>query len=367
MRGLPPLVIPLLAALLCAAPGCSERNKGKYAKSIRRADTERRDRMGAAAAFEQAKQRFVAGDLTEAMQQIDFSLQSDPEAVESLVLKAQITLEASDSEEQMRAVTARGLETDPKEARFPYYLGLFYERHNNAPAALREYLRAAELNDDMVQYKIAAGEMMLETGDHARAERYLSDARRKHPQNPGIPQTLGHLAQMRQDYPAARKYFTEALLLSPDSPPLQEDLAVAEFRLGDYANAGNSLEKLLARRENAARDDLRLMLAQCYLNTSRPVPARALLKKLLANPANDKYELWNMQMEAALLLRDRKVLRDAAMKMITMRPQAEDGYIALARYWDMSGSRADAVAALDRCPVKPPSQLLRTYREQLAR
>ena len=50
-----------------------------------------------------------------------------------------------------------------------------------------------------------------------------------------------------------------------------------------------------------------------------------------------------------------------------VRPQAEDGYMALARYWDLSGSPREAIAALDRCPVRPPSQLLRSYRAKLAR
>lgn len=359
------LLWPLLLSLAFAAWGCAE--KGQYAKEIRRKDTERRDRMGAAAAYEQAKQRFLAGDLAEARRQIDLSLESDPESVESLALKTQIVLEASDSEAQMREVTDAGLKVAPNDARFPYYMGLFHERHGAPAAALGDYLRAAGMDDDKVQYKIAAGEMMLETGDNARAEAYLQDARRKHPQTPGIPQTLGHLAQIRHDYPAARKYFSEALVLAPDSAQLQEDLAVAEFRLGDYGSASNALEKLTARKENAARDDLRIMLAQCYLNTNRPVPARAILKKLLANPVNDKYELWSLQMETALLLRDRGSLRDAANRMIAMRPQAEDGYMALARYWDMSGSPREAIAALDRCPARPPSELLRSYRAKLAR
>ena len=359
------LLCPLLLALALPAPGCVE--KGQYAKEIRRKDTERRDRMGAAAAYEQAKQRFLAGELAEAQRQIDISLQSDPGAVESLVLKAQITLEASDSEGQMRSVVDAGLQAAPDDARFPYYMGLFLERHGNPSGALSEYLRAAEMDGDKVQYKIAAGEMMLETGDQARAESYLQEARRKHPHTPGIPQTLGHIAQMRHDYAAARKYFTEALMLSPDSAALQEDLAVANFRLGEYAQAGNALEKLTGLKANAARDDLKTMLAECYLNTNRPVPARTLLKKLLANPENDKYELWNLQMEAALLLRDRVSVREAAQKMVSLRPQAEDGYIALARYWDMGGNPREAVAALDRCPARPPSELLRSYRAKLAR
>lgn len=342
--------------------GCASQQDFK--KDIRDKSQARHEQLAAASALEHARRSFAAGNLTNAENQVGNALAADPRMREALLLKVQILLEKSDDEEKVRNAVNAGLEQYPKEARFHYFYGLFLDRHNNRARALDEYRKAAELDPDGVQYKIAAAEMMIENSAYDEAENYLQAARKRHPGTAGIPQTLGHLAKIRKDNASARGYFAEALALAPDSDGIREDLALVCFRLEDYQEALAQLEVLSTKPEYAKRPDILMMLAQCHLAGKRPVEARKILRQILADPANESYELWQKLMEAAVLLSDRATLREAAERMISLDAAKEAGYLALARYWQMSQKPREALEALQRHPGVP-SELFRRYQAQL--
>jgi tetratricopeptide (TPR) repeat protein len=319
--------------------------------------------MKAVAALETAKQRFAAGELDEARRQVETALALNNETSDAQLLRLQIIVESGGGEAEVLAAVAAGLMLAPTDARFYYYQGLFYERRGATPRALEAYQTAARLDANTLQYQLAAAEMLIEAARLDEAENYLREARRQHPNAAGVVQEQGYIAQIRGDYRGAAQHFADAATLAPDAPELWADLAIAWYRAGEYAQALPYFERLNGA---AARPEWVMMQAECYLKNNRPVEARALLRQLLRQPGqNENYGVWTMLTEAAWLLHDTSSWRRSAEKMIRLKPQQEDGYLALARYWQEQHELPKARATLARYGAVP-SPLFGEYKTALA-
>ncbi|MDR0868623.1 MAG: tetratricopeptide repeat protein [Planctomycetota bacterium] len=360
--------IVFAAAVWCGAflCGCNTEHSD-FTQEVITKGNDKHNELKSAAAYDAARQRFGAGDLKAAYQQIETAIALNSREVEALLLRAQILLEMGDDENAMRAAVKAGLKVAPDDARFYYYMGVFYDRNGYGEKAYQCYASAAELDENLVQYKLAAAEMLMEWSKLDEAENYLQTAKKRHPNAAGVRQLLGQLAQLRDDEALATRYFEEAILLAPKEERLRENLALSYYRQKKYDRAVALLEKMeLGKNEDAPRRDLQAILAECYLYDNRPVPAKKILRRLLTAPDGEAYDLWVKMAEVSLLLEDLTSLRTAAERLLTLNPQQEDGYLALSRYWDLTGDKEQARATLDRLPAEvPPSPLYRDYRDSL--
>lgn len=355
-------------AAVCVLSGCADSEHGRYTRDMAAQAEKNKDKMTAAAAYDSARQRFLGGKLDEALTDINSSIKLNDQIADSMLLRTQILMEIGRDEQALKESVEHGLKISGGDARFHYFLGVFYERRGQSALAEERYLQAAALDPGSIQYKLAAAEMMIEQGRYGEAREFLQASIREHPNAPGLLQTHGCLEQIVGNNMQAKLYFSEALALAPGEDVLKEHMAISCFRLGEYTRALPYIEDLLSCAENKDRYDLQLIAAKCYIECNRPVDARELLKDQVKNPSLESYGLWENMADIAILLEDWPLLHHAAERMLVLQPEKEVGYLAMARYHEVRGERGRAVRILDsynRHPARGCSELFAMYHQSL--
>ncbi|SDL84670.1 Tetratricopeptide repeat-containing protein [Franzmannia pantelleriensis] len=118
------------------------------------------------------------------------------------------------------------------------------------------------------------------TGQSARAQARLDTLDDSHAELPELWLTRARLALDRGDAAAARRASQRGIDVSPDDGRFILMLAQSELMLGNIEAAEAQTDILLER--HAASNDLRLALAQLYLDETHPEPARRLLLPLVS-------------------------------------------------------------------------------------
>ncbi len=333
--------------LLAAAGGCNP-GHGKHTQAFKEEAQQRMDGMKAATEFDMAQQQFLAGDLEKAAKTIDQSIAFNDSVARAHVLRGRIMLEQSRLESALQSFEhAASLDEEFADAYF--YQGVVYERFSDPVGALEAYARAAKADPDNPQYVVAQAEMLIETGDLDAAEALLQPEQERFRHNAGVRQTLGHIAMMRNDHAGAAALFEEACLLAPDEPSLVEDLARAQIAAGDVGDAVRNLDRMLRQIDPSERPDLRHLQVQCLLQLDRPVEARSITQEMLAAPGGDTdIQAWLNLANAALILGDWHMVRQAAQRVLSLAPRSAEGYTFLALQQLETGRKEDAIASLTR-------------------
>lgn len=358
----------LCAVAVIAVPlaGCATGEHGSYTRDAAAKAKTNKDEMSAAAAFDAARQRFLVGELDDALKQVDAALAISPKVAASLLLREQILVEIGTDAGAIEQAARAGVAAAPGDARFDYFLGVFYERQGDTARAEESYLRAAKLDAGSVQYRLAATEMMVEAKKYAQAKEYLQQAITDHPNAPGLLQTMGFLCQIQNEPERAVTYFADALALAPEQQVLRENLAVASYNRQDFARALANLEPLLEKPEFAGRNDLQAMAAKCYIKCARPVEARRILQTMSEGPGKNSYLVWSNIAQVAVLLEDLPLLLDASRHMINLEPQREEGHLALAYYHERNREPQKALEQLRDYARSYPQQKTEVTQQYLA-
>ena len=366
--------VSALFALLTLC-GCMGQGHGKFTKPVADAAEDSYRGMKAVSAYDAAKQRFWSGNLDGAYKEIERSLEANPNVADARLLRMQILMEMGKYDETVSAAEA-GRKLVPKDARFPYYLGVFYERLGKSELALKQYQLASELDKESVQYSLTVIETMMDLTQLDKAEVCLKESIEKHPNSPGLLQTYGYLWRIRGESEKATVCFLEALTLAPTENALKEDLALIYFSQADYTQSLRYIEPLLKEERYLQRRDFKNMAVQCYIRCNRPVEARTLLRGMTKDAGPSSYMIWQQMSNVAVILNDFPLLHDSAVRMISLDSAAEPGYMALALYEQKTGTPVSALKVLDdyqaACKAKAsggkkltPSKLLMEYREIL--
>jgi len=340
-------IIALFAVLAVFLCGCAGRGHGKFTKPALEKSNSNYRGMTAVSAYDSAKQRFLSGDLDSAYEKIETSLAANPNVADALLLRMQILMEMGKYDETIGAAQ-KGRRAASKDARFPYYLGVFYERQGKSELAMEQYELASELDEGAVQYKLAVVEMMMELEQLDKAEEFLQQSISKHPNSPGFLQTYGYLWRIRGKPEKAKGCFLEALTLAPTENALKADLALSHFSQKEYTESLRYIEPLLKAEDYGKRRDLKNMAVQCYIRCDRPVEARTLLREMTKTSGASSYVIWRQMSSIAVMLNDLPLLHDSAVRMIALDSTAEPGYMALALYEQKSGNPASALKVLDK-------------------
>ncbi|MEM1164761.1 MAG: tetratricopeptide repeat protein [Planctomycetota bacterium] len=350
--------ISLACGLVVALAGC-QAGHGEYTTEARDNAIDRLNALKSGTSWEMGSTELRAGNVDRAYDHAVESLSLTPENPQGHLLLARVQIERGEFDGAMSSLD-RALELDPGLAEPHYYRGVVLERFGQPRAAVASFQRALELDPTEVQYLLAAVEMMIEAGDLGGATDLLAEHEFRFRFSPAIRQTAGHIAMMRGDVEKAAAEFREASLLAPDDHAVLEDLARARIKLGQYAEAERSLERLFidyapigtdaSEAEAAAeRADLLHMHARCLIELDRPLDARQILHELTRSPGGENdVEAWVHLGTVSIILEDPRGLRRAAQRLIAIAPQRYEGYYLLALWQQANDGPRAALAVLDK-------------------
>jgi tetratricopeptide (TPR) repeat protein len=126
---------------------------------------------------------------------------------------------------------------DPRDRRWPHYLGHLYESQGNAERAADAFERALRLEADEVPTLIALGNAYLDQGRPADAAPLFEKALALQPRSVPTLFGLGRVALARDEHARAIGYFEEALALAPSAAVIHYPLALAYRGAGDAQKA----------------------------------------------------------------------------------------------------------------------------------
>lgn len=337
----------IVTALLCGAglSGCNGM-KGQYTSQFREESAQRMAQMKAATEFDMAQQQFLAGDLDKARRSIENSISMNDKVARSHVLHGRIMIEQGALESALAAFE-KALDIDTEHAEAHYYKGFVFERFNQFENALEAYDAALTAEPTNGQYLLASAEMLIDQGRADEAEQRLLSARKDFAHNAGVRQTLGHIASLRGEHELAAEYYGEAVLLAPDDASLTEDLARAQFAARRFSEAESSIRRALRGEGTAARTDLKLLRARCFVELNKPVEAREMLLQIVqSEDGQQDASAWVELGNVALVLNDWARVREAGRRATAIAPESADGYILTAMWQREQKQLAQAIATL---------------------
>ncbi|MBL8874892.1 MAG: tetratricopeptide repeat protein [Phycisphaerae bacterium] len=331
----------VLAGVVCASLiGCTG-----HGVSTRRESSAAKERLAAmksAMEWQSAKQQLLSGNTAKALESINRSLGLNPNVAKSHVLKGRILMEQGDLEGALNWFgTAEGL--DPENVEAQYYSAIVYERLKQPDEALARYRRASDLEPSNPQYVIAAAEVLMDQGKLEDAETELTSHRASFANNPGVNQTLGHIAMMQNKSEDAMNFFEQARLAAPDDPAIQNDLIGSQIACKKFADAEHNITKLMKQKGFEDRRDLRLQRARCLVELDRPMDAREVLVKLTTSDGGaSDVEAWIELGKLSYKLKDLNRARTASARLVAIAPERPEGYQLRAMVFRKTGAMDQA-------------------------
>lgn len=340
--------LALTAALLTGCVG-----NGKYTSEHSSLAKQKMNILKAGTEWDMGRQAFLAGDLDKALDKVNASLGLNDQVPKSHVLKGRILLEKGDMGGALESLhTAEAL--DPMNPDAQFYLGVVYERLAQLENAHAHYSRACELDDYNPTYAVSAAEMLMDMDRVDEARVYLENGP-DFEHNPGVRQTLGHIAMIQGESELAVELFEQARLLAPDDDSIVEELVRAQIETGRFREAELNLSTMLSKSENEDRRDLRHMRARCLLALDRPVEARQLYHALTrAQAGQADLDAWIGLGNVSYVLSDDRTLRQAASRVVALDPERHEGYALTALWFRRKGENDKALESVrDALAVAP--------------
>jgi len=152
---------------------------------------------------------------------------------------------------------------NPRDARWPYYLGHLYKLRGEATKSIASFARALELQPDDVPTLVWVGEGDLDQGKPDEAEAHFSKALSLQPRSVAAQYGLGRVALAKQEYAKAVQHLEKTLSLDPQAAVVHYPLAMAYRGLGDQAKAQAHLSlrgTLALKPEDPMMDRLNALL-----------------------------------------------------------------------------------------------------------
>src|SRR5438874_1906818 len=130
---------------------------------------------------------------------------------------------------------------NPRDPRWPYYLGHLYKLKGDATSSIASFNRALELQPDDVPTLVWVGEGDLDQGKPDAAQPRFEKALSLQPRSVAAQYGLGRVALAKQEYARAVEYLEKALSLDPLATVIHYPLAMAYRGAGNQAKAQTHL------------------------------------------------------------------------------------------------------------------------------
>ncbi len=325
-------ILALAASVLAAvAGGCMN-----PPKKANREATERWNQARASVKAKLASDQLASGDVAGAASELAEAKRLAPADQHLASLQARVYL-AQGNIGAARAVLESAQLAGKSQAEVEYLLGVVQQGQAAGESSLTHYLKAAELDPESATYAVAAVQVMLQLGRTPDALQYLQSREAQLGWTSAYSAALAECYEQAGDWrPAALAWrrvldsaggegTAQAGAASPGPGPadssaanghagrpaagdaaarwinIRERWATALYHAGQWAEAVPVLQSLLQASETDAPVLLRLMLADCLLQTNDAAGARAQLDLALVNDGRDPRALRRLAQTLARL------------------------------------------------------------------
>jgi len=221
---------------------------------------------------------FWSGYSEQALPYLEAVLERSPQNVRTMVLVAQIHLDAKRTA-QARRILEQTLAADPKNAEAWNELGGVELADGNVNVALGRYQKALDIKPDLIYALINAAQAYVQLGDHASAERLFRRALNADPQSAEAANGLGLALANENRLDEAKRAFEQAIEIRRSYGSAINNLGVL------YASRGDSNNAIAAFRYGIQvapdQDDMYLNLARIYVNMGERDKARTAIEQWL--------------------------------------------------------------------------------------
>lgn len=222
----------------------------------------------------QARVTAAAGDLPDALSQVEAVLARQPGNADGWVLKGDLLARLSNDRAAVQQAYQRALTAKPDHASAHAALVAFYLDRREVDAARQQLAAMQKLLPRHPQTLLFDGQIALLDGNLPRARERFQDLLRVLPEHVGVLQSAGAV-ELRLNAPVqAEVLLSKAVALAPDSLSARRLLAQSYLALGQPDRALGTLDPLIAL-ERADAEALTLA-AQAELLLDRPAAAAAL-------------------------------------------------------------------------------------------
>jgi predicted Zn finger-like uncharacterized protein len=187
---------------------------------------------------------YLAGRYSEALARFDAVLRVRPDDVDALVgtAKTKTALErAKEAKDMLKALEAKGV----KDPRVGYWVGKSDEALGDRKAAEAAYRKAIEVGGNdarVVEPYVALANIVAGRGDDQGANKILTEAAEKLPQQPALHVAKGDVALRSGRVDEAKAELLKALSLDPDHLASHFKLAIAYRRSREFDKAAAELD-----------------------------------------------------------------------------------------------------------------------------
>jgi tetratricopeptide (TPR) repeat protein len=160
-----------------------------------------------------------------------------------------------------------------------YLLGVAQEKEGLLDDALASYNRSAQLDRSTVAPLLAATEVMITKGQVPQARDFLACRMNRYSPNPAAAELAGRLAMMQKEFRQAAGHLQLACDLDSNNMRYPELLASAQYAAGEYSQAGETLGKLLRRKNYKGPAWVYTLMGDCMMARRRYEPAEKAYQK----------------------------------------------------------------------------------------
>jgi Flp pilus assembly protein TadD len=221
-----------------------------------------------------AKDQYENGNIEKARQTTAEALRMDPTSAPLHLLAAKLAIESGQLE-SAEAELKRAHELDPKNAEADYLTGIVYQRWQRIAAAADAYAIAAAKNPQELAYVLAEAEMFVALDKPADALALLQSKADAFEHSAVLRDAIGQLLVEQGRLTEAVDSLHQATTLATDDNGIREHYATALFQAKRYADASESLSRILRDEKFANRADLLIMLGDCQSQLKQYRDARA--------------------------------------------------------------------------------------------
>ncbi len=226
-----------------------------------------------------------SGYSEQALPYLEAELERTPRNVRTMVLVAQIHLEAKRTE-QARRVLEQAIAIDPSSAEAWNELGGVEMAEGNPKGAIERYLRALDLKSDLPYALLNAAQAYADLGDQASAEKFFRRALEADPQSAEAANGLGLALANENHLDEAKRAFERAIEIRRDYASAINNLGVLYTTRGDMNNAIAAFRYGIQVAPD--EDLLYLNLGRVYVNRGERDQARRVIEQWLERkPGNE--------------------------------------------------------------------------------
>jgi tetratricopeptide (TPR) repeat protein len=178
-----------------------------------------------------------------------------------------------------------GLKEFPRSAVLSNALGMVYEQEKKTRDAIRAFEQATEWLPNFTAAQLHLASLLAETGACDRASPLLL-AVEKQSSEPGVLAAVGIGLAQCKDYASATPALERAHSLDPEAATTTFNLALAQFRQGDFGPALRTLDSLAATSEKGRPETL-FLRGKVLQAMGKPGAAVAMAEACRSSPADD--------------------------------------------------------------------------------